>query len=529
MRQTLFALVFFSLAQNAFAQATDTVAQIDKLFSSWNNATPGGSVLVARGKTVLYQKAFGLANLEHTVPNTINTIFEAGSVSKQFTAYSILLLEDEGKLKLTDDIRKYIPELPLYEAPITIQMLLNHTSGLKDWGSVGALTGWPRGQRNYTLELALQIITKQKTTNYKPGAEYNYSNTNFTLQVVIVERVSKQKLEDFTKEKIFGPLGMTSTSWRSDFRRLIPHRASAYSPAGEGKYQLDIFFENVYGHGGLLTTTTDLLKWNQLLENHNAIYFKRVERGKLNNGKAISYAAGIQHGEVSGIAEIGHSGSTGGYRAWLAYYPSKKITITILSNDASFGPVGVGHQIAELYFGPPKEIKQKARKSISLTEAEVSKWPGIYKSIREFDVFTLGFEGQNVLNNGHALKAAHADTLYNEDRTWIYRKNGTVTTVNNYGDTASYRQVSIFAPRSVLTGDYFSDESESGFSVTLNDNKLYLVNKPFEPQEMVFAFADAFIVEGELLVEFKRNSQGQISGFDISVPRAERISFKKIK
>jgi CubicO group peptidase (beta-lactamase class C family) len=128
MRLTVFALILWSVAQTAFSQPIDTVSQIDKLFSSWNNSTPGGSILVARGEKILYQKAFGLANLESYVPNTIHTIFEAGSVSKQFTAYSILLLEGEGKLKLTDDVRKYIPELPVYEAPITILHLLNHSS-----------------------------------------------------------------------------------------------------------------------------------------------------------------------------------------------------------------------------------------------------------------------------------------------------------------------------------------------------------------------------------------------------------------
>lgn len=350
MRQSLFAFLLSILAQTTFAQPIDTVAQIDKLFSSWSNATPGASVLVARGEKILYHKAFGLANLESNVPNTINTIFEAGSVSKQFTAYSILILENEGKLKLTDDVRKYIPELPVYEAPVTIQQCLNHTSGLKDWGSVGALSGWPRGSRDYTLPLALHIICKQKTTNFKPGNEYSYSNSNYSLLVEIVQRVSKQSLEDFTSERLFKPNGMTSTRWRSDFRDIVPGRAQAYSNTDDG-YELNMPFEHIYGHGGLLTTTGDLLKWNQLLEKHDAIHNKRVTRGKLNDGKEISYAAGIQHGGINGVEEIAHSGSTGGYRAWLAYYPSKKITVALLSNDATCPPVYKGRQVAEVFFG----------------------------------------------------------------------------------------------------------------------------------------------------------------------------------
>jgi CubicO group peptidase (beta-lactamase class C family) len=354
MRLLVIILLVCLGAQTACTQTTDTTSRIDKLFSSWNNSTPGGSILVARGDKILYHKAFGLANLEGNIPNTTSTIFEAGSVSKQFTAYSILLLESEGKLKLTDDVRKYVPELPVYEVPITIQHLLNHTSGLKDWGSVGSLSGWPRGSRDYTIPLALHIMCRQKTTNFKPGNEYSYSNSNYTMLTIIVERVSKQTLEDFTRDRLFKPLGMNNTRWRSNFRDIVPNRAQAYSQGDHG-YELNMPFEHIYGHGGLLTTTSDLLKWNQLLEKHDAIYNKRIEHGRLNNGKEIAYAAGIQHGDVNGVAEIQHSGATAGYRAWLAYYPKEKLTVALLSNDASFGPNDVGHEIAEIYFGaPPK-------------------------------------------------------------------------------------------------------------------------------------------------------------------------------
>jgi CubicO group peptidase (beta-lactamase class C family) len=355
MRLNLFALVICLTWQAAYAQKNDTTARIDEIFSSWNNATPGGSILVARGNTILYHKAYGLADLERNVPNTTETIFEAGSVSKQFTAYSILLLQSEGKLSVTDNVRKYIPELPEYEAPITIQHLLNHTSGLKDWGSVGAIGGWGRGTRIYTLKLALQIIFRQKTTNFKPGDQYSYSNSNYSLLVEIVQRVSKQPLEEFTAERLFKPLDMTNTSWRSNFRNIVPNRAEAYSRTENG-YRHEMPFEHVYGHGGLLTTTGDLLKWNQLLEKHDAIYNIRTQKGKLNNGSDITYAAGIQHGNVNGTAEIAHSGATAGYRAWLAYYPSKKLTVTLLSNDGSAAPVGLGKDVAEVYFGKAPEV-----------------------------------------------------------------------------------------------------------------------------------------------------------------------------
>jgi len=449
------------VGQRAFAQATDTTAQIDKLFSSWNNSTPGGSILVARGENILYQKAYGLANLESKVPNTTETIFEAGSVSKQFTAFSILLLNAEGKLNLGDDVRKYVPELPVYEAPITIQHLLNHTSGLKDWGSVGALTGWPRGSRDYTLPLALHIMCKQKTTNFKPGNEYSYSNSNYTMLTIIVERVSKQSLEDFTKERLFKPLGMNSTRWRSNFRDVIPNRAQAYSERDNG-YQLEMPFEHIYGHGGLLTTTGDLLKWNQLLETHklggDAVFNKRLEHGKLNDGKPIAYAAGIQHGEVNGIAEIEHSGATAGYRAWLAYYPTKKLTVVLLSNEANFPPVDMGHQVAEIYFGKKKEVEN------SVLE------PG----------------------NSPAVLKPGAQSMYD------------------------------------LTGRYYSEEAECSYLIEkLSTGELTATNEalqtfPLERESDLLYKLNGAPVEFQLTKKI-------VTGFNISVSRANKVPFKKTK
>lgn len=453
MRLHLFAVLFCLVCQIAYAQTNDTTARIDKIFSSWNNATPGGSILVARGTNIIYHKAFGLADLERNVPNTTATVFEAGSVSKQFTAYSILLLENEGKLSVKDDVRKYIPELPVYEAPITIQHLLNHTSGLKDWGSVAALSGWPRTTKVYTLELALQIMTKQKTTNFKPGNEYSYSNSNYSLLVAIVERVSKQTLEDFTKDRLFEPLGMTNTRWRSNFRDIVPNRAQAYGNQ-DGKYQLLMPFENIYGHGGLLTTTEDLLKWNQLLEKHDDIYSKRIEHGKLNNGEAITYAAGIQHGEVNSVAEISHSGATAGYRAWLAYYPVKKLTIVLLSNDGAAAPVGLGHAVSYIYLGGKAPSNQSESNQVT-EEKAVSK---------NFTAFV---------------------------------------------------------------GEYYSDEAQCTVKIISKDNKLTWVNTALEEKELKPTSADSFEFGGAK-VDFKKDKKGAITGFNISVSRANNVPFIKV-
>src|ERR1051326_368703 len=204
------------LSTAAWAQVPDrdkVVAGAERAFEKVTKAyvapAPGCPAAVSLNGAVVFEKAFGLADLELNVPNTTQTIFESGSVAKQFTAASLVLLQQDGKLSIDDPVRKYIPELPDYGAPLTIRHLLNHTSGLRDWGTVMSLTGAGRGDRVITQDLALDVITHQRALDFTPGAEYSYSNSGYNLAAIIVERVSKQKFPAFVEERLFKPLGMT--------------------------------------------------------------------------------------------------------------------------------------------------------------------------------------------------------------------------------------------------------------------------------------------------------------------------------
>ena len=202
-------LIIAGAAAPAMAQAQVSEKSVDAIFSKWNNTTPGCAVGVAvRGKPVL-MKAYGMADLEHDVPNTPDTIFESGSVSKQFTAMAIMLLAQDGRLSLDDQVRKHIPELPDYGVPLTIRHMLTHTSGLRDWGSVASIAGAPRTTREYTHAHVLDIVSRQKSLNFTPGTEWSYSNTGFNLAAIIVDRVSGMSFAEFSKRRIFEPLGMT--------------------------------------------------------------------------------------------------------------------------------------------------------------------------------------------------------------------------------------------------------------------------------------------------------------------------------
>src|SRR5688572_6886976 len=226
-KNLLAVIVFISFVySSALAQALDQAKVIAGAERGFEKAAktnivpaPGCAVGVSLNGQSVFEKAFGLAEMEHNIPNTPQTIFESGSVAKQFTAAALVLLQQDGKLSLDDPVRKYIPELPEYDKPITIRHLLNHTAGLRDWGSVMALTGAGRGDRVITQDIAFDVITRQKALDFTPGAEYSYSNSGYQLAAIIVERVSKQKFGDFVNERLFKPLGMKNSSWRDDYRR----------------------------------------------------------------------------------------------------------------------------------------------------------------------------------------------------------------------------------------------------------------------------------------------------------------------
>jgi CubicO group peptidase (beta-lactamase class C family) len=341
----------------AASQATQTLvdpAKVDAVFSRWTTSTPGCAVGVGIGGKSVLEKAYGMADLEHDVPNKADTIFEAGSVSKQFTAAAILLLAAEGKLSIDDPVRKYIPELPDYGTPLTIRHMLNHTSGLRDWGSLAGIAGWPRGTRVHTHAHVVEILSRQRALNFMPGTRYSYSNSGYNLNAVIVSRVSGMPFAEFSQKRIFHPLGMTRTSWRDDYTRIVKDRAIAYSGAGTLMRQ-DMPFENVHGNGGLLTTVGDLLKWNENFVapkvGSAAVVQQQQVLSKFPSGNDMTYAAGLMLGVYKGLPEVSHSGSTAGYRAFLTRFPKQHVSVAVLCNAGTADATAAAHAVSDLYLG----------------------------------------------------------------------------------------------------------------------------------------------------------------------------------
>jgi CubicO group peptidase (beta-lactamase class C family) len=351
------ASVAFSLPCRA-SPVPDTVA-VDSVFARYATDTGPGCVIgISQAGRTLLTRAYGMANLENDVPNTVGTIFEAGSISKQFTAAATLLLVARGRLALDSDIRSWFPELPDYGDTIAVYHLLHHTSGLRDWGVVSGIGGWPRSSRTVSNAHVLAIIARQRALNHPVGAQYSYSNSNYNLLVLLVERITGEPFAEFTRRELFAPLGMIHTEWRDDYARLVSQRAQAYAPDGR-TWRLDMPFENAYGHGGLLTTVADLLRWNDALTAHRVgdpdVSRLLVAPGRLRDGTPIDYACGIVVRVEREVQEIFHGGATAGYRGFLARYPAQDASVAVLCNAADADPtaLGQGAVAGMVPFGPP--------------------------------------------------------------------------------------------------------------------------------------------------------------------------------
>jgi CubicO group peptidase (beta-lactamase class C family) len=418
-------VLFYQLSIGQTLQ--DTISQVDKILSQYKATNPGCQLSIERNGKIIYSTAMGLADLEHNVPLTTNSIIEAGSVSKQFTAAALLLLEQQGKLSLNDDVRKYIPELSDYGMPIKLSHMIHHTSGLRDWGSIASLTGWSRGTQFYTNEDALEIIVRQKELNNKPGDEFIYSNSNYNLAAIIVQRVSGLTLADFTKKYIFEPAGMTNTQWRDDPNRIVKNRAIAYSKT-ETDYKLNMPNEYVYGNGGLLTTTEDLLKWSNFYQQGkmgtSSLLAKQLQTESLNNGKKNVYGAGLFIMKVRGWDNISHGGATAGYRAYLETFTELKLTIAILSNTPEFNINALANKVDKIFITDKTDntaIIEKPKEEPKIEPAALSPealktYEGIYFSEETNSTVTFRVQEEKLMirlngNTIYPMKSTTKDTF----------------------------------------------------------------------------------------------------------------------
>jgi CubicO group peptidase (beta-lactamase class C family) len=518
----------FLCACTASVRTSGLPEQLDAVFQKWNRSdAPGCVVGIERHDKPAVIRAYGSADLEHGVPIDAGTVFEAGSVSKQFTAASVLILVEQGKLSLTDDIRRYLPELPGYAATITISQLLDHTSGLRDWEGVVEIAGAPVTTRVYSVNDVLEIAARQKQLNHPPGTEFSYTNTGYILLTKIVERASGESFAQFGSEHLFQPMGMTHTQWRDDFRRTVKGRAVAYDAGTEGYHQL-MPFENVIGSGGLLTTVKDLLKWNRALDDGKLGDFVTTQlqrRSALLDGRALSYARGLEVGAYHGVRKIWHTGETGGYESFLARYPDQHVSIALLCNAGQEVSVdALGDKAADLVLpNDMPNVAAAAPAAIKLGDEQLQQYAGDYFDPRFVVRMRLEVKDGALhrATDGLVFLPAAQDAFRTPISTLRFVDGEHCTREFDDGRKWEFQRIKPWHPQgaelSGLAGRYRSEEAKATYFVEVVDGQLRIAldDRRWDTADLDPVSVDVFI-KPHHAYRFVRDAQGRVSSLEIS-------------
>jgi CubicO group peptidase (beta-lactamase class C family) len=524
-------LVLVSNTMTAQAPRPKSQPEVDAIFNRYTASTPGCAVAAdVKGQAVI-RAAYGSANLEHDVPITTDTIFEAGSVSKQFTAAAVALLARAGKLSLDDPVRKYVPELPDFGSPITIRQLLHHTSGLRDWGGLASLAGWPRTTRVHTHAHVLDILSRQRVLNFAPDTRHSYTNSGYNLAAIIVSRVSGMSFAAFTKAAIFDPLGMTDTSWRDDHTRIVKRRAIAYTNR-QGTFALNMPFENVHGNGGLLTTVGDLLKWNANFTTHvvgDAAFVEEMQRPvTLPGGRMHEYALGLYVDTYKGVKEVDHSGATAGYSAHLARYPEQQVSVAVLCN-VSVNATMYAKTIAELYLTGLRPATTPPP-SHTVSDAEATRLVGLYRSLKPAAVVTIARDNEGLLarNVGRLIPMSATRFVTADLATFEFDGHGQLRVTDEFGTTDAFDRVEPVKhePEQLqpLVGRYVSDELETTLDVAMQGERLIIRRRSDFTAPLTQVWSNGFSSPLGWVI-FARDASGTVVSLSINQERAWDVRF----
>jgi len=323
---------------------------VDSLFAAWDRpGSPGCALAVSRNGELVYSRGYGYANLDYGIPVSPRTAFDVGSVTKQFVAASISMLELEGKLSIDDDVRRWLPELPAYERPIRLRHMIYHTSGLRDY-----LTLFPLAGRDHYFPISLSqivdMMARQRALVFLPGERSQYSNTAYMLLAVVIERASGQSLAEFAEQRIFAPLGMDGSLMYDNYEAIIPRRAIGYDRHDDGDIRMVHNFNfDVPGDGQLYTTVVDLLRWDNYLHGPDApaLHSMMLTEGTLDNGEPLGRARGLYLGEYRGLRTVHHTGSSWGSRSVLMRFVKPGVAIAIACNDGLADTLKLAYRVAD--------------------------------------------------------------------------------------------------------------------------------------------------------------------------------------
>jgi len=538
--RSAWSLVAVLLATPAYAQ--DKTSEIDKIFSWATSATPGCVVAASQHGKMIVNRAYGLADLERDVPLGPGSIFDVASIRKQFVAAAILLLVEEGRLSLSDDVRKFIPELPDYGHTITLDHLLTHTSGLRDWIPL-------RNLANGSYD-AMTMILRQRGLNFAPGEEWSYSNSGYVLLTEIVARTSGMPFSEFARKRLFEPLGMKTTTYVDDLRLVVKNRALAYEKEGD-RWRMDMLLDNNRGGGGaLFSTAADLLLWNDALTSARFGTFvseKLQEPATLSNGRKLNYARGLMLDANYAGRVVWHGGGAAAYRSVLARYPGQGFSIAVLCNagEAADNRVEFAARIFDLFVSPTgtRPAPAAVAGGTPVEGLDVNSKAGLFFSERTGEPLRLIVNnGRLGIAGGGPLVAVSKERFRNPRASLAFMSQDEFELnflsqdqfelKSMEGRTTRYRRAQPYAPTAAdlaaFAGDYESDELKA--VIQLVPGKGGLVGRINDSRGDGLEFRpvdrDTF-QRGMLTIRFRRDTTGKVMGLDFSNPVLRNITFTR--
>lgn len=532
--QVLLIALLLSLNSTSYLLAQDLESAVDKLLSEkYQPEDPGATALVAKNGKVLYRKAFGMANLELGIPMRPENVFEIGSITKQFTSVSILMLLEEEKLALIDEITKYLPDYPTHGKTITIHHLLNHTSGIK---SYTGMRDFRTKARTDMTPVELIDFFKNEPMDFDPGEAYRYNNSAYIILGHIIEVVSGMSYADFVETRIFDKLGMKNSYYGSK-TKLIKNRAYGYQPSEDGYNNAEYLSMTLpYAGGSLMSCVDDMLLWQRALHNNTLISEKSTNLAftnySLNNGKPINYGYGFSVDEINGIPTIEHGGGIFGYETYGVYVPQEDVYVIVLSNRNGNGPTDITVEIASHAIGKPLP----AREAVSLSESEMKKWLGTYQFDDDVLRFVTYEDGQLYSQREGSSKLkiypVSANRFYFEGSTTNYtfsikegkkqalfgsRINKEVGYESTKKPPAEKKTITLDASHlAQFAGKY---ELQPGFDIAItNEGNQIFAQATGQPKFELFAENETnfFLKAVNASIEFKENEEGEYDSLVLS-------------
>lgn len=521
--------------------------KVDQLFKDWNKPTsPGCALGVIRNGQFIYKRGYGMADLEHGIPLTSESVFYIASMSKQFTAASVAILVKQGKLSLDDDIRKYLPEMPQYQRPIRIRNLIHHTSGIRDFIVLKYLIGVTTEAIDSDAEMyesmhltnseeMFQLITRQQGLNFLPGDESAYSNSNYVLLAQIVKRVSGKSLPEFAAENIFKPLGMHNTHYYEDLFTVVKNRAVGYSPNG-GRFVPVRLNNGTVGPAGVLTTVDDLILWdrnfydNKLGGGHSLINLL-LTSDTLTDGTKLDYAFGLVNYKYKGLAQVGHNGAFFGFKTSMNRFPEQRFTVICLCNSRNAPMYDLADQVADIYLAdefkssPSPTTPQET--PLKVSDEELQRFVGIYwnpvterlwmLSVKDGKLVDAGGEGSVLMPIGADRFRVSGESVELVFETLqAGARPVRLTKITQDEKPQTYKAVERVTPTvrqlKQYAGTYDSDELDSAYRFDVVEGKLALRRKKAKAFVLKPTFADNFWNDDFGYIRFTRDKHHRVTG-----------------